>query len=66
MGLHPFHPDALRLTPHQLKWATIMGKEGYGASIRENHETARRKVIADAAWNLLTWMDDHLTTRVTT
>lgn len=63
LGLHPWHPDALALTPQQLHWASIMASPKGGDVIREGREAARRDELSDAAVGIAEFMDNHLSRR---
>jgi hypothetical protein len=60
LGLHPWHPEALRLLPLQLEWAAIQAGEDQGIglrhSVRQQKETERRTLVG----RLVAWADHHI------
>lgn len=63
MGLHPWHPDVLRMAPHQLHWAAIQASESRGNTPREDRETREIDQLDESALALIAWMDTHFTRR---
>ena len=60
LGLHPFHPDAQRLAPHQLWWAIVQGREDKGLDPRTKHQENVAEANSKAVGELVAWADQHI------
>ena len=63
LGLHPWHPDALALAPHQLWWAAIQAREEKGLNPRGKRAEAVAEARNKAVGELVVWADQHVSRR---
>jgi hypothetical protein len=64
MGLHPWHPDALARTEHQLRWAILQADEATGRDTRKRVAEVRADNLSKAAVELIVWADEHISGRI--
>lgn len=63
LGLHPWHPEVLRLTPHQLWWSMVQAREERGVDPRGKHQEAVAEAQNKAVGEMLAWADTHVSRR---
>ena len=63
LGLHPFHPEALNLAPHQLWFAVVQGREDRGLDPRKKHQENLAAETSQKAGELMAWADQHVSRR---
>jgi len=60
LGLHPWHPDVMQLSQHQLWWAIVQSREDKGFSPRGRREEARAQERSESVGKLVAWADTHI------